>query len=461
MGDGGKVSSIQSSFESAASRESTTLIDAQTTPDTSARLGRAALPLILSDAALQGARYIFIAYLGSQSFSLLGSFLMGSALGSLLGVATDFGISQHWLRLGGKELSLTRQAFLRAIQGKVLFSLFGITILAWLAIGGIWNIATPWAMVTGVALMTSQAVGDTCDAIGLSQHRYATVSRFRALLASGGYAVPLACAFFLAHDHSSVGAQAALVTAVVVGSLIPCGYIWRISRLLSPVVGETVGYREVWWESRWLGINQLAIVVDVRAPLIILGLMLGETAVGLYGLVQRTTAVVELAWASISRLLVTRYSELGGGEQIREIRAQAIQAARLTGIIMAVVAFCVWIGTLYAAGLGTLSDETILALSLLKWGSLAIGMSSLKRPFVSGLIAIHQERAVCRVNALSAIAGLLLVPVGIAYLDIWGPVVAWVVLEAVACVLIVHLFLSVARIARTNQEPPLSQPAVL
>lgn len=436
-------------------------LEVPTPPEPSARLGRAALPLILSDAVLQGARYVFIAYLGYQSLSLLGSFLMGAALGSLLGVATDFGISQQWLRLGGKVSPLTRRTFLRAIYGKVLFSLLGMAILAWLAIGGLWNIATPLAMVIGVLLMTSQSLVDSCDAVGLSYHRYATVSRFRLLLAFCGYAAPLACAFFISRGNSSQGATPALVTAAVAGVLLSCVYIWKMARALPAAGGARVGYREIWWESRWLGLNQLAIVVDVRAPLIILGFMLGETAVGLYGLVQRTTAVVELAWASISRLLVTRYSELGAGEQIREIRAQAMQAARLTGFIMAAVAICIWIASFSVTGSVTLASDTILALSLLKWGTVAIGLSSLKRPFVSGLIAIHQERAVCRVNVLSAVAGLLLVPVCIVYFDIWGPVVAWVVLEAVACALIVHLFLTVARTTQANPGPPLSQPAVL
>ena len=432
----------------------------ENTADTAAGWGRAALPLIASDATLQGVRYLFIVYLGYQSLSLLGSFLMGAALGSLLGVATDSGISQHWLRVKGMASPLTRQTFLRAIQGKTLFSLLGMTMLALPAMGGIWNIATPLAMVIGMALMTSQAIGDTCDAVGLSHHRYATVSLFRIFLAAGGYAVPLAWAFFGGQEHSLDGALAALVTAAVAGAWLSCLYVWRIARAL-PVGEEGVGYGEVWWRSRWLGLNQLAIVADVRAPLIVLGFMLGETAVGLYGLVQRTTAVVELAWASISRLLVTSYSELGAGEQVREVRARVLYAARLTGFIMAALALCVWAGTLSVAGTAALSSDTLVALSLLKWGSLAIGLSSLKRPFVSGLIATYQERAVCRVNVLSAVAGLLLVPVSIVYLDIWGPVVAWVILEAAACVVIVHQFLSMTRPPQANPEPPLSQRAAL
>jgi O-antigen/teichoic acid export membrane protein len=280
-------------------------------------------------------------------------------------------------------------------------------------------------------------------------------------LAAGGYAVPLAYAFLGGEEHSSYGARAALVTAAIAGALLSCVYVWRIARAL-PVGEAGVSYREVWWESRWLGLNQLAIVVDVRAPLIVLGFMLGETAVGLYGLVQRTTAVVELAWASISRLLVTSYSELGAGEQVREeIRAQVLHAARLTGFIMAALAVCVWTGTFAIAGTAALSSDTLVALSLLKWGSLAIGLSSLKRPFISGLIATYQERAVCRVNMLSAVAGLLLVPLSIVYLDIWGPVVAWVILEAVACVVIVHQFLFITRTTQANPEPSLSQRAVL
>ncbi|MBK9112891.1 MAG: hypothetical protein IPM88_14780 [Nitrospira sp.] len=64
-----------------------------------AKLGKTALPLVASDAVLQGCRYGLVAYLGILSLSLLGSYLFGSAIGALAAVAIDFGINQHWLRL--------------------------------------------------------------------------------------------------------------------------------------------------------------------------------------------------------------------------------------------------------------------------------------------------------------------------------------------------------------------------
>ncbi len=109
----------------------------------------------------------------------------------------------------------------------------------------------------------------------------------------------------------------------------------------------------------------------------------------------------------------------------------------------------------------SVSNDAILALSLLKVGSLAIVLSSLKRPFVSGLIAIHQEQAVCRVNLLSALAGLVLVPFCIVYFNIWGPVVAWVALEAAACGLLVSLFVSITRTTQADQESLLARRAPL
>ncbi len=424
-------------------------------------LGRAALPLVLSDVALQGARYAFILYLGSQSLSYLGSFLMGGAVGSLLGVLTDFGISQHWLRLGVKDARLTRRTYTGVLLGKILCSLLGLLLLDLLVVGGLWNVTTPLAMAIGVFLMTLQALGDTCEAVGLLFHRYATVALFRLLLSLGMYAIPLACGVLLAQAHYSDGIFITLVTAAVGGVVLSSLYIWKVAGAFHGQEGTRVGYGEAWWNARWLGLNQLAVVVDVRAPLIILGFMLGETAVGLYGLVQRTTAVVELAWASISRLLLTSYSELVGEHGAQRMRMQVIHSGRVTAVIMAAAAICVWGSALLLVRIAEWSRETILAISLLQWAVVAIGLSSFKRPFVSGLIAIHQERAVCRVNVLSAVVGLLLVPVCIAYLDIWGPVVAWVILEAVASVLMVHLFLSLARTVRPNQEPPLPQPAVL
>lgn len=431
-----------------------------TTKGAASSLGRAALPLIVSDAVLQGARYLFILYLGYQSLSLLGSFLMGAAAGSLIGVAADFGISQHWLRLGGAVPPLSRGTFLRAMRGKALLSLVGMLLVAAPAALGLWTLATPSAMALGMALMVSQSLGETCDAVGLSAHRYGTVSRFRLFLAMGGYLAPVAWGYLLGQAPGWGGVIAALVMAAIGGLGMSCIYLATVASAL-PVNDEGgTGYREVLRQSRWLGLTQLAITVDVRAPLIILGLMLGETAVGLYGLVQRTTAVVELAWASISRLLITSYSELGAGERVGEVEVRVWRTARLTGLTMATLAAGVWGGIVVVVGHTTLSNDAILALSLLKVGSLAIVLSSLKRPFVSGLIAIYQERAVCRVNVLSALAGLFLVPLCIVYLNLWGPVVAWVTLEAAACALLMSLFMSVTRTAQANQESPLTRRAL-
>ena len=425
------------------------------------RLGRIALPLIGSDAVLQGARYLLILYVGYQSLSFLGSFLMGAAAGSLIGAAADFGISQHWLRLGGAVPPLSVETFLRTIRGKVLFSLLGMLLVAAPAGFGLWPLATPSAMVLGMVLMVSQSLGETCDAVALSAHRYGTVLRFRLFLAVGGYLAPVIGAYLFGQAPLLGGVVAVLVTAAIVGIVISCVYLVTIASALSADAGGGVGYGEVLWQSRWLGLNQMAIVVDVRAPLIILGFMLGETAVGVYGLVQRTTAVVELAWASISRLLITSYSELGADDQVGELEVRVWRAAGLTGLITATLVACVWFAIAVVTGNMTLSNDATLALSLLKVGSLAIVLSSFKRPFVSGLIAIYQERTVCRVNVLSAVAGLLLVPVCIVYLNLWGPVVAWLLLEAAACALLVFLFVSVIRTAQANRELRFPQRAVL
>ena len=238
-------------------------------------------------------------------------------------------------------------------------------------------------------------------------------------------------------------------------------YIWKVAVSLHGQENSGVGYGEAWWDARWLGMNQLAVVVDVRVPLIILGFMLGETAVGLYGLVQRTTAVVELAWASISRLLLTSYSELVGEHGVWRMRTQVIHAGRVTVVIMAAAAISLWCGGLLIARIVKLSSEAAIALSLLQWAIVAIGLSSIKRPFVSGLIALYQDRAIGRVNMGVAAAGLILVPLLIAYLGIWGPVLGWVILEAVACVLIIHFFLSVPLAPEANPDPALTPRAVL
>ncbi len=431
------------------------------TGSSASSLGRAALPLIVSDVALQGARYAFILYLGSQSLSSLGSFLMGGAVGSLLGVLTDFGISQHWLRMGVKDARLTRRTFTGVLLGKTLCSLLGILLLGLLVVGGLWNVTTPLAMAIGVFLMTLQALGDTCEVVGLLFHRYATVALFRFLLSLGMYAMPLCWGLLSGQGHDPDGIFVALVAACAGGLVLSSLYVWQMARALRGQGSTGVGYAEAWWDARWLGLNQLAVVVDVRAPLIILGFMLGETAVGLYGLVQRTTAVVELAWASISRLLLTSYSELVGEHGVQKVRMQVIHAGRLTAVIMAGAAVCVWGSALLLVRVAEWSGETLLAISLLQWAVVAIGLSSIKRPFVSGLIALYRERAIGRINMGAAAAGLVLVPALIAYFGIWGPVLGWVILEAIACVLIIHLFLTVPPAAKARLDPSLSPRAVL
>lgn len=424
-------------------------------------LSRAALPLIVSDVALQGARYAFILYLGSQSLSSLGSFLMGGALGSLLGVLTDFGISQHWLRLGMKDACLTRRTFTRVLLGRILCSLLGIFLLGLLVVGGAWSVTTPLAMAIGVFLMALQSLGDMCEAVGLLFHRYATVALFRLFMSLGMYAMPLVCGVLLGQGHDPDGIVITLVTAAAGGVVLSSLYIWKVALALRGQETSGVGYGEAWWDARWLGMNQLAVVVDVRVPLIILGVMLGETAVGLYGLVQRTTAVVELAWASISRLLLTSYSELVGEHGVQRMRTQVIHAGRVTAVIMAAAAISLWCGGLLIARIVKLSSEAAIALSLLQWAIVAIGLSSIKRPFVSGLIAIYQDRSIGRVNIGVAAVGLILVPLLIVYFGIWGPVLGWVILEAVACVWIIHLFLSVPLAPEANPDPSLSPRAVL
>ena len=141
-----------------------------------------------------------------------------------------------------------------------------------------------------------------------------------------------------------------------------------------------MGCRDAWWDARWLGLNQTAIVVDVRAPFVIMGFMLGETAVGLYGLVQRTTAIVELAWASISKLLLKSYAETAATNGSQDVRSSMLAASKLTGCIMAGLTVSVWAISLYVGQVMELSEGTSVALSLLRWALVAISLSSLKRP---------------------------------------------------------------------------------
>ncbi|MDR4473478.1 MAG: hypothetical protein MRJ92_12815 [Nitrospira sp.] len=198
---------------------------------------------------------------------------------------------------------------------------------------------------------------DLCDAVGLSA-RYGTVSRFRWFLAIG-YLAPVAWVYFLGEAPALGGLVTVLVIAALAGFLtLSCLYlVTQIASTLAVSDEAGAGFREVLWQSRWLGLNQLAIVVDVRAPLIILRLMLGETAVGLYGLVQRTTAVVEIGLGLdlqvLMRLFGTRceQSSRGGGLQVW-------RAARLTGLMTATLAAGLWFGIVVIPATTRLSRTT-------------------------------------------------------------------------------------------------------
>lgn len=411
-------------------------------------VSRAAGPLILSDVLLQGMRYLLLLYLGSRSLTYAGAFLLGAALGAVLGGMVDFGINQYWLRLTGPDLRLNQRTFSRVLRGKVLACLGGLLCIGGGIALGAWSPSLPMAMVVGIGLAATQVLAETCEAAGLSLHRYQMVACFRVLMSVGMYGVPLVLAWTLQQDANHAGLDLALLAGLMIGVLL-CGlYAWKMMALLPGGTYGDRGYRRAWWEARWLGLNQIAIVLDVRAPLLILGFMLGASAVGLYGLVQRTTAVVELAWASLSRLLLRSYAEMVGEKGTDQIKARVRMAGLVTVAVMAIASAGLWSAIIFYGRFAEVSTETVVALSLLQWAVVAIGFSSVKRPFVSGLIALFQERLVCRVNVTAALIGLLLVPLCIRYWGIWGPVMAWIVLEIAACLVLVLLFFYVSSQAR-------------
>lgn len=411
-------------------------------------ISRAAGSLILSDALLQGVRYLLLLYLGARSLTYAGAFLLGSALGAVLVGMVDFGINQNWLRLTGPDMRLNQRSFSRVLRGKVLACLGGMLCIGVGIVQGLWSPSLPMAMLVGTGLAATQVLAETCEAAGLSLHRYRMVTRFRLSMGAGVYGVPLVLAWTLQQEAHHEGLDRALLTGLMIGLVLSGLYAWKLMALLPEGPPEDRGYRRAWWDARWLGLNQIAIVLDVRAPLLILGVMLGESAVGLYGLVQRTTAVVELAWASLSRLLLRSYAEMIGEQGVDQIKSRVRMAGLVTVAVMAIASVGLWSAIIVYGRFAEVSTETVLALSLLQWAVVAIGFSSVKRPFVSGLIALFQERLVCLVNVTAALMGLLLVPVGIRYWGIRGPVIAWIVLEVAACLVLVLLFFYVSSQAR-------------
>ena len=343
-------------------------------------VSRAAGPLILSDVLLQGMRYLLLLYLGYRSLTYAGAFLLGSALGAVLGGMVDFGINQYWLRLTGPDLCLNQRTFSRVLRGKVLACLGGLLCIGGGIALGAWSPSLPMAMVVGIGLAATQVLAETCEAAGLSLHRYQMVALFRVLMSVGMYGVPLVLAWTLQQEANHAGLDLALLAGLMIGVLL-CGlYAWRMMALLPGGTYGNRGYRRAWWEARWLGLNQIAIVLDVRAPLLILGFMLGASAVGLYGLVQRTTAVVELAWASLSRLLLRSYAEMVGEKGSDQIKARVRMAGLVTVAVMAIASAGLWSAIIFYGRFAEVSTETVVALSLLQWAVVAIGFSSVKRP---------------------------------------------------------------------------------
>ena len=414
--------------------------------------------LIISDTLLQGLRYAFVLYLGSYSFSLLGAFLFGTAMGSLLSVVVDFGINQHWIRLNLSDPALSRTAFMQVLPAKIGLSVLGMAVIVGLAGAGLWRITPLPVMAGGLFLTVLQMWAEACEAIALAFRWYRLVSLFRAGLSFAMYAVPLALGFVLTDPAADAAVYVVLQTSAVAGTLILICYAWFVAKSLAPSPAG-IGYAALWWDARWLGMNQAAIVVDVRSPLVILGIMLGETAVGVYGLVQRTTAIVELAWASLSKLLLKSYADTASGSGVEKVRSRMVAATRLTGIVMAGLTVLIWMMSSYIEQARQWSEEMSVALSLLRWSLVAISFSSLKRPLIAGLLALYQERAVCRINVYSAAGGVAVIPLLILYLGVWGPVVGWIFLEAAACLLLIHRFLSIRRHPRSKLDAPLSQSA--
>lgn len=415
------------------------------------KLGKAVVPLVASDVVLQGCRYALVACLGYLSFSLLGSYLLGSALGALATVAIDFGINQHWLRLESGIGGLTRQSFTRVLAVKLSLSFAQILALAGVIESGMWNRPFPMMMATGLTIANLHALVDTCEAVGFVCHRHRLVALMRVVLGLVLYAAPVS-AVFLAGGAADSLMQDMLQGGLFGGMLILSGYAWAASRMLLDAPEFSEGCLSAWRASRWLGLNQLGIVVDVRAPLVILGLMLGEAAAGLYGLVQRTTAVVELAWASISKLLLKSYAEVASARGGQLVHQHILYASWVTGAIMLFGMTAVWFGVRYLERLDRWSQDILTGLELLRWATVAIGLSSLKRPLVLGLIALHRERAVCAINVLSAAVGLVSVPLLIWSFGIWGPIVAAVVCEMGALLLLVSSFRAAWRDEEAEDE---------
>ena len=182
-------------------------------------------------------------------------------------------------------------------------------------------------MAAGLFLTTLQGLAEACEAIGLALHRYRLVSLFRGGLSLAMYGVPLLLGFSSLSPIRMRVSQCRSAERNLCGRLmldlfrLVCRAIttvesYRHARLPGGVVGCALARNESSGYCR-----------GCAGSLGHLGIMLGETAVGLYGLVQRTTAIVELAWAPLSKLLLKSYAETAPERGVDEVRSRMVAAS--------------------------------------------------------------------------------------------------------------------------------------
>jgi hypothetical protein len=300
-------------------------------------------------------------------------------------------------------------------------------------------------VVTGLIMANLHALVETCESVGFLFRRHHLVALVRVVLGLMMYAMPAAAALFMGRPSGEVMIQPLLSAGLLAGLLILSGYVWKTSRML--VDGP---------ESEQ-GVPPHLAGVPVVGP---------QSARDRGGCPGSSGALGFVARGNGRRPLRVRATHDRGGRvglgvdlQIaaqvlcggrllkggRVVQQHVRRASWVTGTAMIVGIAGVWIGVHYIERLDRWSEDVRTGLALLRWAAVAIGLSSLKRPLVLGLIALHHEREVCTVNVLSAAAGLTFIPFLIWSLSIWGPLVAAVGCETGAIVLLAIYFRAALR----------------
>ncbi|HSK22900.1 MAG TPA: oligosaccharide flippase family protein [Egicoccus sp.] len=240
-----------------------------------------------------------------------------------------------------------------------------------------------------------------------------------------------------------------VLAALGAGRAAGAGTAWWLDRRLPPLPAAPPAARTPWREvvtlSLPMGGASLFTALVSRADLVILGLLVAATDVGIYGAAAVVVALLADTTNELNRAAYPRFSRMAGpgfGDGFAQLwRLQMLfTTAAATGL--SVLAGPI-VGLLFGDGF----DAAARVLAVLAW---ILPLRTLGHLCGIGLFAVDRAGARTRATgvaaALNVTANLALVPV----LGLWGAVVAAIVTDAVLLALSAHYARDLRPAARTG-----------